>query len=120
MSTRKSIALAAIMCPTFCMEEPPPLCEVEQVCDTKDGGFPILPIPLALFDHSGGANFHPLQPSRMPEPPELPIVPYQPPIHPLPENPPPAVVPEPSSLAIMSLVGVIGLLTMRKRVCPVD
>lgn len=102
------LVLAAIMCPSFCMEEPPPLCEVEQV------GFPILPIPLALFDHSGGANFHPLQP------PELPSVPYQPPTHPLPENPPPTVVPEPSSLAIMGLVGVIGLLTMRKRVCPVD
>lgn len=90
------LILAAIMCPTFCMEEPPPLCEVEQVCVTKDKDFPILTIPLA------STNLH---------------VPCVSPSHPLPENLPTAVVPEPSSLAIMDLVGVIGLLTMRKRVC---
>jgi hypothetical protein len=102
--SKATAALAAIMCPTFCMEEAPPLCEVEQVCDTTafgdgTGNFPILPTPLALLDHSGGANYH---------------------IHSLPENPPTAVVPEPSSLAIMGLIGVIGLLTMRKKVCHVD
>ena len=117
----KTLILASIMCPSFCVDEPPPL---DEICDTSPSGagmdsFPILPIPLAQFDHSGGINFHPRLP-RMPEIPNNPFVPYPPTIHPLPENPPTAVVPEPSSLAIMGLVDVIGLLTMRKKGCPVD
>lgn len=98
----KTLILASIMCPSFCVDEPPP---VDVICntspsDTGMNNFPILPIPLAQFDHSGGNN--------------------PPAVHPFPENPPTTVVPEPSSLAIMGLVAVIGLLTIRKKVCPVD
>jgi hypothetical protein len=114
--------LLGVMCLSFeCPEPIQPPCEQE--CSQESlmaGSTPLFPMPLFLLPGYGGTDSLPVPRFELPPiRPIPPIPPFQPPIHP-PIDPPlePKIpqqpVPEPSTFATATVLGLIGLIYSRR------